>query len=1568
VKRHAKASTAGSNSGTGSSRGALRRAFAIRGASSDADGTGAPSATRIVLAMCAAVLLAGALAAPAQAATRAKVGQIPAVGGAGAGALLEPRELAANRTGAGGVSAGDVYVLDNNNRVSQFSATGTFVRAFGFDVVESGQDNTVANEFEICQAVSSPTDVCKAGSAVGQAGGLAGAQGIAVDQTTGNVYVYEITNSRVEIFSAKGSFQGAFGWKVKAGGEAAAALQFCTTAGTGCQAGEGTASAGGFGTSGIAGPRNLSIDSSGKLYVPDSGNLRIDVYQPALNGSNEVTGVTFVRAIGYDVIPSGAEGSGDLNSTTTVSGVATTKKAFLVGQAIAGAGIAPGTTITAVAATSLTLSQAATATATGVALTVAEGAGNVAQNEKQTVTLPAATGGTFTLTFTAPNPQVGTNPLAATAIPYNATPAEVEAKLAALANIGAGNVSVTSSNPGGGVGISGGPYTVEFKGTRYADTNVAQLTASGAGLTPSGVVSIATVQEGAALEVCTVASACKKGSAGLGAGQFRAENPTTAAVDASGNIYAVSNSTGGTCSTTAPCRVQKFNPDGTVANANFGPATGECATTIAPVVTPPNANTSGPNGKGAQTVAVDPVTGHVLVLQRILGSAEKVCELDATTGALISISPPGSMTLGTAAAAGLAVGTPQEPGAEPRVYVANGFSPVYILGPVPAPGVEILPVTEVAQTTAKLNGKVTIPSPGGEGFDTVYHFEISADGGGTWAKVPTSDVSVGSTAGTFEVNQTATGLQPNKVYLVRLVATTGPSAISTSVQFKTKPAPPAVTEDPAVISVTSTSGTLSGTVNPDNSPTTYRFEYGTTTSYGTQSPAEFEPFVGSGGDPVPVTAHLSGLEPNTTYHWRIVATNSVDKTVGPDQQFTTYEEPEALNRAVELVTPPDKRPVGVVKPFIINSQIHFQVAENGEGIGYPVLNGLGDTTSGGDTMYAAKRSETAGWASSEVSAPALLSSADVAPAPSRVRYFSPADLKCALVQSFQPLTADTPAVDIANGVTNLYRWNAADRTYTLITDKIPLNPAADSFPYQYQVVGASGDCSRIFFQSETYSFIAGASGVYEWDDGILRDVLPPAAEGLDLNLFDSRENTVSPEGRFFFTAKSKAPGDSEKQAIFVRKSPTETVDASLPTPGKGATNGANYETASPDGSHVFFLANYGIASTSSTGPTSGACSGKSENNGEWSTTPCDLYDYNVQTGLLTDVSADTANPADTNGAVVQGVMDVSEDGSVVYFAALGQLVPGKGRTYAQNQEATKYANVYRYKSGTPLTYVGSLTSQDLKRNAADRKGGALIHNPRNWTSQANDVGSYFLFVSHDNMTGTNPAEVEEAYLFSAATGAAECVSCPRDGSAPHAAGSGVLRTPEELQARVVQPNSLSEDGRVVFTVEDALTPDAVEGHGAGANPETEIFENNIYEWHQGQISLLATGQAQALGMGGPAGRDVFLRTTARLAPQDFDLGYDIYDLRSGGGFPAPPPPPVPCDVASSACQGAETPQPAGLSPASQSSSGEGNPPLQAPPCPKGKVRRQGKCVPKSRHKAHHKRHSRAANTNRGGAK
>jgi hypothetical protein len=85
---------------------------------------------------------------------------------------------------------------------------------------------------------------------------------------------------------------------------------------------------------------------------------------------------------------------------------------------------------------------------------------------------------------------------------------------------------------------------------------------------------------------------------------------------------------------------------------------------------------------------------------------------------------------------------------------------------------------------------------------------------------------------------------------------------------------------------------LNGTVNPGRLSTTYRFEYGATTAYGSQSPA-VDASAGSGSVAIPESTTLSGLPAGTTYHYRLVATNSAGTVQGADQTFRTLAPPAA---------------------------------------------------------------------------------------------------------------------------------------------------------------------------------------------------------------------------------------------------------------------------------------------------------------------------------------------------------------------------------------------------------------------------------------------------------------------------------------------------------------------------------------------------------------------------------------------------------------------------------------------------------------------------------------------------
>jgi hypothetical protein len=90
----------------------------------------------------------------------------------------------------------------------------------------------------------------------------------------------------------------------------------------------------------------------------------------------------------------------------------------------------------------------------------------------------------------------------------------------------------------------------------------------------------------------------------------------------------------------------------------------------------------------------------------------------------------------------------------------------------------------------------------------------------------------------------------------------------------------------AASAVTTTGASLNGTVDPNDLETSYRFEYGTGASYRISAPVP-SALAGSGKLPEEVGQAITGLKPDTTYHYRLTATNSAGTSAGEDRSFTT---------------------------------------------------------------------------------------------------------------------------------------------------------------------------------------------------------------------------------------------------------------------------------------------------------------------------------------------------------------------------------------------------------------------------------------------------------------------------------------------------------------------------------------------------------------------------------------------------------------------------------------------------------------------------------------------------------
>jgi hypothetical protein len=77
---------------------------------------------------------------------------------------------------------------------------------------------------------------------------------------------------------------------------------------------------------------------------------------------------------------------------------------------------------------------------------------------------------------------------------------------------------------------------------------------------------------------------------------------------------------------------------------------------------------------------------------------------------------------------------------------------------------------------------------------------------------------------------------------------------------------------------------VTGSVNPDSVATSYHFEYGTSTHYGSSTAAKS---AGSGTSAVIVAAHLTRLRPGAIYHYRLTATSAGGTSSAADRTFHT---------------------------------------------------------------------------------------------------------------------------------------------------------------------------------------------------------------------------------------------------------------------------------------------------------------------------------------------------------------------------------------------------------------------------------------------------------------------------------------------------------------------------------------------------------------------------------------------------------------------------------------------------------------------------------------------------------
>jgi plastocyanin len=199
--------------------------------------------------------------------------------------------------------------------------------------------------------------------------------------------------------------------------------------------------------------------------------------------------------------------------------------------------------------------------------------------------------------------------------------------------------------------------------------------------------------------------------------------------------------------------------------------------------------------------------------------------------------------------------------------------------PVPGTGPPVVttnPATFIASFSATLDGSL---NP--HGLTTTFHFQYGATTSYGLTTAPQTQ-----TGNTFRnVSANISSLTASTTYHFRIVASNSAGTrLGSDRTFTTLTAtgPPVVTTNPAT-NLTSSSARLNGSLNPHGLTTSVHFQYGTTTSYGHTTPTQSQ----TGNTYRNIASNIGGLTTDTTYHFRIVGTNSAGTRVGGDRTFTT---------------------------------------------------------------------------------------------------------------------------------------------------------------------------------------------------------------------------------------------------------------------------------------------------------------------------------------------------------------------------------------------------------------------------------------------------------------------------------------------------------------------------------------------------------------------------------------------------------------------------------------------------------------------------------------------------------
>jgi hypothetical protein len=911
------------------------------------------------------------------------------------------------------------------------------------------------------------------------------------------------------------------------------------------------------------------------------------------------------------------------------------------------------------------------------------------------------------------------------------------------------------------------------------------------------------------------------------------------------------------------------------------------------------------SSQNARAIAIDPVT-HIVFLAH---------------GNDVSEYTPDGTLIDTFAEGIFPGGVAEDPDTH-TVYV-SGNEKIRVFVPVITPDAISEPPTDVTDTSVTLAGHV---DPAGGGEITDCHFEWGPATGGFPNQLPCTPAAPLSSA--TDVSAEVTGLVPGTGYHYRLIATNANGTTTGSgVSFQTPAAP---TVDGAYSSdLTPTTAVLHAAINPQGGDTTYHFEYGTTTAYGSSIPIPDED-IGAGYEDEKVEAQLTDLEEGFVYHFRVVATNQYGTTVSDDQSFNFFP-PTCPNGLVRQQTGsqylPDCRAYELVSPGNTGNVLLTEApwapnpyASNPTRFAYGgFLGGITGTEPNNSLTvdtYVASRSST-GWHTSYVGIPGNETTGNF----TRV-----ASLDLGRFLSFNEPGGFEGVAQPPDNIP--YVWSYENEFLGRWPATWALIPGAAATEGSFQ---PSPDFSHLAFSSNNVAFapngiVQAPGSAYDYDTESGATSLISRTESGD-DIAQEPGNTSSTEEFILFPGVNALSGgsasfnpgvstdgshilmstSSEPYGFFTNPLPPTRlymrVDDAITYEVSRGTD-VVYVGMTADGSRVFFTSPEQLTEDDTDSSV-------------------DLYMWSDD-DQLTLISEDSGGSGE--GEVTPVIGEANTDSPIasssgeIYFFSTDQLDGGKGLTGANN--------LYVYREGAPHFVTTFFGSSPIGR------------------IQISPDGGHVAFLTASKVTAYDNAGYQEMYSYNPANGRILCVSCQPDGTAPTA----------DVRASTAG-FFMSDDGRTFFSTTDALVPQ-----------DTNAL-TDIYEFVEGRPQLISTGTAAQdsrgenenymAGLAGVSadGVDVYFSTYDSLVPEDHNGPFlKFYDARTNGGFlfdlPA-----APCEAADE-CHGEDSSRPVAPPVVSDDRLGEGgNMPGEVVPKRHGRKHRRSHRHRK--HRRHGKRHHRA---------